>query len=721
IQFMMNQRLYNNGTQMGVEIPMDVPDGLSYTNLAGYYQLLADPALLANGTTPDLAITSVPGRLVNMETLQENTAPLPYTSRVDGQNWVTDNTWTHFNVWDAPNSNGVDGTPIDWNIVRTSHDINSGNKNITVLGLISETGTLDVFNPSVAHNETNPGQYLSISHYLKLDGIIDLTGESQLIQDIGSIVDAGSSGHLERDQQGTANSYNYNYWSFPVSAGASNTGGSIRSLLKDGTDSNNPKDISFAYSHTHADNYNYNTGPKRISAYWLFKFFGTANVYAEWKWIGENGQLNTGDGFTMKGTSGDVAISTPQNYVFRGLPNNGPVTGVSIGSNQNRLIGNPYPSALDAKQFILDNLKSGDAIGATNTQNIFNGALYFWDHFGEENTHVLREYVGGYATINLSGSVASATSSDERINDNDAKGTKKPGQFVPVGQGFFINTVLDPVIANGITISGGTVNFNNGQRAFVTEINPNDSQFLKPIYPTKSQKAVTTEDSRYKLRLNFNSPLGFQRQILVTADAYATNGFDLGYDALLIDDIPEDMFWLIQDNEFVIQAVSNFNSDQVLPLGIKIKEEGEFKIKIGGIENYPETLPVYLNDKLNDSIHDLRSGEYSAVSEPGIIKDRFEIVFRNKEQLENPDKPTLSTSLDFGYNHNTRELKIDNPDLVDISEVLVFDLGGRLIQTYANIPTQKEYTITIRSMHTSVYIVKLITKTGNKDKKFIVD
>ncbi|MBI6118007.1 T9SS type A sorting domain-containing protein [Salegentibacter maritimus] len=721
IRFMMNQRLYNNGTQMGVEIPMNVPGGLSYTNLAGYYQLLADPVLLTDGTTVDLANNSVPGRLVDMETLQENTAPLPYTSRVDGQTWGTDNTWTHFDVWDAPNSTGINGNSINWNIVRTSHDIDSGNKDITVLGLKSEVGTLDIFNPSGAHDETNSGQYIRVSHYLKLDGIIDLTGESQLIQDMGSIVDAGSSGYLERDQQGTANSYNYNYWSFPVSAGASNSGGSIKAMLKDGTDSNNAQDISFAYDHTYADNYNYTAGPKRISTYWLFKFFGTANVYAEWHWIGENGQLNAGDGFTMKGTSGAVSLSTPQNYIFRGLPNNGPVGGVSIGANQNRLIGNPYPSALDAKQFILDNLDKNVVPNATNTKNIFNGALYFWDHFGDENTHILREYIGGYATINLSGAVQSASSVDERINNDGSVGNKKPGQFVPVSQGFFINTVLDPAIANGITISGGTINYNNGQRAFVTEIDPKDSQFLKPIYPTKEKNKLTKKDTRYKIRLNFLSPLGYQRQVLVTADANTTNGFDLGYDALLIDDIPEDMYWLIQDNEFVIQAVPNFNIDQVLPLGLKIKKEGEFSIEIGELENYPDSQSVFLKDKLSDSIHDLRTGAYLASSTPGIFKDRLEIIFKGKEDSENPSNPSITTNLDFGYNHNTRELKIYNPDLIDISEVLLFDLRGKLIQGFKNIPNEKQHTITIKPMHSSIYIVKLVTENGNRNKKFIME
>ncbi len=57
---------------------------------------------------------------------------------------------------------------------------------------------------------------LNISWYLELDGKLDLEGESQLVQGAGSILDADSSGYIEKDQQGTANSYNYNYWSSSV-------------------------------------------------------------------------------------------------------------------------------------------------------------------------------------------------------------------------------------------------------------------------------------------------------------------------------------------------------------------------------------------------------------------------------------------------------------------------------------------------------------------------
>ncbi|MBZ9632032.1 T9SS type A sorting domain-containing protein [Salegentibacter sp. LM13S] len=718
IQFLMNQRLQDDAN-IGVEIPMPSP-GSNYADLAGYYQLLADPDLVAEGTTPDLANTSTAGRLINMETFQENTAPLPYTSRIDGQNWGTDNTWTHFDVWDAPNSNGINDTPIDWNIVRTSHDINSGNKDIRVLGLKSETGTLDVFNPSGNHDETNPGQFLSISHYLLLNGVIDLTGESQLLQDVGSIVDTGSSGYLERDQQGTANSYNYNYWSFPVSTGTSNAGGTIRNLLRDGSNSNAPGDISFAYPHTHADNYDFNTGDKRISSYWLFKFFGTADVYAEWKWIGENGHLNTGDGFTMKGTSGAVPIITRQNYVFRGLPNNGPISGVSIGENQNRLIGNPYPSALDAKQFILDNLDKNVVSGATNTQNIFNGALYFWNHFGEENTHILREYVGGYATINLSGATAPATSSDERINNDGSKDDKRPGQFVPVGQGFFINTVVDSEIENIPPITGGNVEFNNAQRAFVTEANATDSYFLKPIYPSKKQKSVTTKDTRYKIRLNFNSPQGYMRQILVTADANTTNDFDLGYDAPLMDNLSEDMYWLIQKGKFVIQGAPHFNLDQNLPIGLKITEEKEFSIEIGELENVPDIIEIYLRDNTDSTYHDLRKEAFKATLPAGEYQDLYEIVFHDVTSIKK-DKEPDEGPIDYYYSLESREFVISNPELHQIEHINIYNIAGQLVDQHFGIPDVKEIHIPQKkSLSSAVYIVKVYTSAGNYAKKVII-
>jgi hypothetical protein len=139
------------------------------------------------------------------------------------------------------------------------------------------------------------------------------------------------------------------------------------------------------------------------------------------------------------------------------------------------LVGNPYPSAIDADEFIKDNISSTDTAVARNSINVINGTLYFWDHFAA-NTHYLAEYQGGYATYTLMGT-AVAVSSDSRINATGAVGTKVPGRYIPVGQGFFVSATLDASLVGvpGLdpeideTVDGGTLQFKNSQRVFEIE------------------------------------------------------------------------------------------------------------------------------------------------------------------------------------------------------------------------------------------------------------
>ncbi len=742
IQFMMNQRLQNAGN-MGVEIPMPVPGNLTYANLAGYYRLVSaepdpsglgapwgvtfDAALMpANGLTPNLANAAIPGRLYNMTTNQENTAPMPYISAKDtpsSQLWATDDTWLRPAVWDAPNSKGIDGTtPIDWNIVRINHNIDSGDRDITVLGLKSETAgkLLTITRSGDQENYTNPGQMLRVTHYLLLNGNIDLVGESQLLQDPGSILAEASSGYLERDQQGKRNSFVYNYWSSPVSAqgAANNALYNVKSVLMDGTTPSNPQNITFIYDYWAADGAT-TSNPITISTYWLWGYSpAEANIYAEWDHILEVGTLKTGEGFTMKGTNGSAGINEEQNYTFKGKPHNGDFD-LSMAAGQNYLIGNPFPSAMDADEFIFDNLIN--VSNGRNNENVFDGALYFWDHFQELN-HILKEYVGGYATYNLSGGVP-AISNDERINANDAPGEKYPGQYIPVGQAFLINS--SDVNAAGFTVTGGNIHFKNSQRIFKREKPVDDSQFLKPEVITKTNKEKSQDKS--KIRISFKSPVGYHRQILVAAIPSTTNGFDLGYDAMLFDDNAEDMYWLQGDNQLVIQGVPNFDKDQVLPLGVKIKENKEFRIKIDTVENAAEGMMVYLNDKLKDSIHDLRKEAYVSTSQPGTIHDRFEIIFFKDEpvppvtEVPGDVEEIKEFGISIRHGQTDRELRILNPHELAITNMYIFDLNGNKLEGHSDLPGDKEFTMPVRNYSSGVYIVQILVEGRVVSKKIIIN
>ena len=729
IQFMMNQHLQNAGN-MGVEIPMAVPGGLAYSDLAGYYRLISanpDPLNLlpfdaglmpAQGKTPDLATTAVAGVLHNMTTDQQNTAPLPYISAADGK-WTTINTWLRPAVWDIPDASGLNGNEIAWNIVRTLHNVTSDAKDITVLGLKSEAGELTMANPSGAQDETNTGQFLRVTHYLKLDGSIDLLGESQLLQDEGSVLDEASSGFLERDQQGKMNSFVYNYWSSPVSAqgAANNSTYSIKEVLRDGMDSQNPGPINFRYPYASADGAI--TSPITLSTYWMWAFHGTANDYFSWTQVLETGHINTGEGYTMKGTAGNVGLSATQNYVFTGKPHNGDIDR-SFEPGKNYLIGNPYPSAIDANEFIRDNLK--DVAGGRNDRNMFNGTLYFWDHF-QIVDHILKTYIGGYATYNLLGAVHAITN-DDRVDETAGDGSKLPGQYIPVAQGFMINSA--PVA--GMTFSSGNVHFKNSQRIYERE-NSSASVFLKPEVIVKSPSKYPAEDNREKIRLSYKSPLGYHRQILVGADPHTTNGYDLGYDAPLFENNIEDMYWLVDNEKMVIQGVPNFNEDQVLPLGVKLKDAGELTIKIDSVENIDDSKNIYLHDKLKDSIHDLRASSYVTTADAGDINDRFEVVFY--KEVTSPTEPPevdpgeggelpVPIGLDLKHSYTGNELQILNPDLVDIPNLIIFDLNGKLLKSYRQIPKQKEVRLQVPNYSSGIYIVKMYLRDRIISKKIII-
>ena len=743
IRFMMNQHL-QNAANMGVEIPMPVPGGLAYSDLAGYYRLIsANPDILSgspitydaalmpqNGQTPDLATTPVPGVLHNMTTHQQNTAPLPYLSANDGK-WTEINTWLRPLVWDIPNSTGIDGDPIEWNIVRTFNNISSDAKDITVLGLKSETvdKIITMAHPTGPMDETNSGQMMRVTHYLLLDGNMDLVGESQLLQDEGSILEENSGGWLERDQQGKRLSFNYNYWSSPVSAQgeANNVDYTVGEVLLDGTTSSSPGPIYFKDPYAAADGSR--QSPIIISNYWIWKFKGTANTYSQWVWTGSELPLKTGEGYTMKGTDGSAGIDDKQNYVFRGKPHNGDFS-LSIGQTQNYLIGNPYPSAINAYDFLKDNLKAFNG-----SHNAFNGTLYFWSHF-DGRTHYLQQYIGGYAMLNMAGSVR-AYSNDIRIDHSnpDRAGGENPSIFIPVGQAFFVNTVGVDTLQTSV-IDAGDIYFKNSQRIYKREgIDTDDDghnvifhnqerKTAKPLVNNSTATSTTTafaEDLRKKIWLKIRTPDGYHRQLLATADPSTTDGFDLGYDAPLIEDNAEDMYWYFNNNRFVIQGVPDFDPGRQLILGFKVAKAGELSIDIDELRNIPDDMNIYVADSLLGVTHDLRTGPYEIHSDEGTYTERLSIVFQDNTLVEpEPEEPEVG-DFKIMYVNGTREIFIMNPHKLEIEKVYLNNMLGQQVHMFYDIPTKNLIKLPVSRFGSGVYVVKVYSEKGITTKKVILE
>ncbi|WP_298346118.1 LamG-like jellyroll fold domain-containing protein [uncultured Algibacter sp.] len=725
IREMMNQHIEQNTTSVkGLETKLDITGGLLWSNLLGYYPLDSNTAF-------DSSSNGIDGIPINMNSSQRITAPLPYETDGDSD-WDTTTTWLNGDDIYLPNSIGLDGiTPIDWNIVEITNNISSGNRDITLNSLVTIAGTLTVANPNEFLNETNSGHSLTISKYLELDGIIDLVGESQLIQTEGSILDANSGGFIERDQQGTANGYNYNYWSSSVGpiggdvdvrgngVAATNMNHTISGQINDGTLSAFYQDLLFSDSPNGSGGIPPPGFARTISTYWLYKFYGTADDYSAWEKIDESTSILPGEGFTMKGTSGAVPITLQQNYVFTGLPNNGDVA-IELDNSSGdveRLIGNPYPSAIDATEFILDHMSISDG-GNNVTGTVFNGALYFWDHFGEENSHFLAEYVGGYATRNLIGGAA-AIANDTRINATGSSGTKIPGAYIGVNQGFFVSTLIDGFDNNNgdpiATVDGGDIVFKNSQRVFAREDGAT-SQFFKSS-SSKKEKASKVKYNTPRITLKYTSPMGYHRQIVLGTDSKASENFDIGYDSFMVDVNKEDMYWILNQNRLVIQGVDEFNEAQEFPLGIKVNEAGIVKIQIELLENLDEHLSIYIKDTLTNETYNINNNSFDLFLDKGVYNDRFSVVFQRNTRLSIDNDEILSNVLVY-YDLELSELKILNKYGIYISKVNLYNLLGQNVMGFEVDSSKNESIPFILSAGT--YIVKLNTEKGQVNKKIII-
>jgi len=746
---MMNQKIIKSGTDgvIGEVVPI-VINGLSWSNLAGYYRMNTQ----CGHIMPSAG--TITGRLRNIFTPQPLTAPLPYTTKAGGSGtWDDPLTWTE-PVWSIPNAAGIGKdindldpshlanykTLIDWNIVQTSRNI-IANRDITLLGLISESGvlTMDGVTSMDPLNKpgTGTGQGLWITHYLKLNGVIDLQGESQLVQKrygsydandnftttqfSESIFEEASSGYIERDQQGQKNSYNYNYWSSPVTlqGAANNAPYKLPNVLRDGTNPATPININFVDGAFSADGAL--SSPIKITSRWIWTYKATVKAdpwanYYQWSNVGYWGNIKVGDGFTMKGTGGAAAMEVLQNYVFKGKPNSGDIQTTLFTPGQIYLIGNPYPSALDADEFIKDNImETINGKGGRNDVNVFNGALYFWDH----------------ATYNLMGGVIGIANVPLAANTGKS-GSKIPERYIPVGQGFFVDANLQPLLGTTTTtITGGNINFKNSQRVFKREGftgTNSGSLFMKTVASKNSKTQKTTTDTRSKIRLTFDSPLGYRRPLLVGVDENASNNFDLGYDAPLNENNKEDMFWTFDGSKFVIQGVDNFDKKQELPLGLKIFKAGVSSIKIDATENLDKNTQLYLKDKLTGKAHKLDKNPFQIHLEPGTYLNRFSLVFNpgnTKEEKsvvdENEnDKQTVTEAFLVYMNNRNSELQITKPVDAEILTVNVYNYLGQMVKTWNTNLNENIIYLPIK-VSSGAYIVQINTKNEPFVQKVIVE
>ncbi|WP_274474662.1 T9SS type A sorting domain-containing protein [Mangrovimonas aestuarii] len=243
-------------------------------------------------------------------------------------------------------------------------------------------------------------------------------------------------------------------------------------------------------------------------------------------------------------------------------------------------------------------------------------------------------------------------------------------------------------------------------------------------------QAQTSSNVIQRIRINCTTPQGYVRQLLLAfiPNNGATDGFDYGYDALNMDDFPDDINWMIGEDRYVIQGVGNFNSTKQYPLGLFLTNSGNISISLNSLENFDTPIDLYIYDSELDIYTQINDTDFITNIANGDFTNRFYLTFINDSNSSSPNDNTLGVDdtyqnkqLELKYNSITKQLILNtNSHEHKIQSVTVFNLSGKkLISKQLN--EKCEATIHLNSILSSPIILQIATNKGTTTKKVIVN
>jgi len=487
-----------------------------------------------------------------------------------------------------------------------------------------EVCSLQISNGIVVNINTN--DFLKVNNDLIVDGTLEILNEGSLLMtnDLGLVSVSGiinvhkTSSPIEK--------YDYIYWASPT---------------KDET-------IGNALSNSVSSRiYEFNT------SIYNNKTSG---------WVAVNGStiMKPGIGYIAMGPiSGTFPQS--QSVTFEGIVNNGFIQAPIALSADNKdkvddwnLVGNPYPSPIDADLLLNDPLN----------KKVVGGTVYIWtrntqlDETKESNKYTSDDYAT-YTTG--TGGVAAVS------------GGPKPSGIIASGQSFFIE-------ANDT----GNITFNNSMRKHITTIS--QQLFKEPI--TKS-----VQSKKDRIWLNISNNQGVFNQLLVGFIEGASSNIDK-YDGPKFSGGHVSFYSIIEEDKFAVNGRAPLSQNEIIKLGFSsyLEENDTLRISKATTEGKLNSseYDILLKDKLMNIVHDLNEKDYEfLINEKGVFNDRFELII-NKTIIENNvNVTTLNNELKIINMDDELIISTINNDI--ISNIKAFDYLGKLL--IDNFPQKDRYVI----------------------------
>lgn len=538
------------------------------------------------------------------------------------------------NVWTG-NVNNIWGVAGNWSMfVPSSADDATiptspigGVFPIIPSGFIADVNNVNVQNG--ASITVQAGGTLDVSGVLTNDGNIQVNDSGSLLQRVGSTLSGNGTYQVQR--QGNTGQ-NFDYWSSPI---VNQTGVPGTSYL-----------------------YNSNASTQDDSD----------DAPADPGWTSYNGTMIQGVGYagaggglaTFNGTVGNGPINVPLIY----HPFDNTYSQTSPGTPFN-LVGNPYPSAIDATQFITDNAG-------------IDGTLHFWDDDLSGGTGYHRT---DYAYWNGTGGLGTGPGT-----------IGAPNGFISTAQGFMVRALSN----------GATLNFNNGQR-----VAGSNNQFFR----------MNGADSRLWLSLEKDSLFN---QILIGMLEDATFGDDRLYDAVKMRTNNQiSLSAVANQTEHAILAFPPPGGSYTVPLYVNVQEDGFYDFRANTMESFDGYQVIFNDVETNLNVPLQEGSNINVYLTEGRYEDRFFLNFAQSTITGMEDVSSINLRA-YISNGNLTLALYGNDEFNGQLELL--DVSGRLVFSQQTIVLQRgRNLVQINNLSSGVYVVRVQNQEKTFTQKIVVE
>jgi hypothetical protein len=379
--------------------------------------------------------------------------------------------------------------------------------------------------------------------------------------------------------------------------------------------------------------------------------------------------LAPGTGYTIN-KQGSSTVNYP------GVLNTGTVSNTTLShtastpnpdSNDGwNLLGNPYPSVIDASLFDFTNIAGG---------------IYVYLHNDVRDT-----YVFWSKTLGTVGSTG---------GDGDSR-----ARFIQPGQGFWANSNDD---AHGETFSytnAMRTHFNHGEfskssdtqsaeKNYVLKIMVSGNGLTDPTYIAFREESSLDYDKEYDLRK------------MLSRHPEVPHIFSLAGTE--------------KTEKLAVNAIESPLNETVIPLGLKIGTDGDYRLYFERMNSFDEDQNFYLRDLLDGEMYDIQLQPMLEFTHSTTNPEyRFDLVMGLQTDINNP----LGISPQVEVYSSRNSLYIRSGEKQEIVQVEVKNLLGQTV--YSSQYSDSFKTGISLNLPTAFYVVQVQLKTGDYSKKIFI-